>query len=161
MKPKHLALLSLIITFKIQAQSLPQKSGSYSKSAQNRAYFLSLYGKDDSSKAVINMFFNYRKGAEIGVITSSAMAVAGSVAISTSGGGDPGGSQLETQMLAAPVVLGSVLTLAAFSFTLSTYSRKRLLNILNDYEAGKALPKYIRWKKNFKKELTKLKPIFI
>ncbi len=114
----------------------------------SRQYFLENYGKDDSTKALVNYFFAKREKALIETVIP---AVAGGVAAAlvarlsysannpTSGKGS--GYAGLVIVPAFLVVLYSSVTLIDGQIKWLVFNRRKLLVILISYNSGKSLPK--------------------
>jgi len=132
----------------------------------SRQYFLENYGKDDSTKALVNYFFAKREKALIETVIP---AVAGGVAAAlvarlsysannpTSGKGS--GYAGLVIVPAFLVVLYSSVTLIDGQIKWLVFNRRKLLVILISYNSGKSLPKKITHRKAFKYELESLKKL--
>jgi hypothetical protein len=110
--------------------------------------FLADYGRDDSSKALINFFFQKRsKGQTIFGAGAAVTVLAGvglGVAVNqTNKESDDLGNELASifAVIIAGIALGAGIALAAVGTALwGRYSRKRLLALLDNYSAGKSIP---------------------
>ncbi len=132
----------------------------------SRQYFLENYGKDDSTKALVNYFFAKREKALIETVIP---AVAGGVAAvlvarlsysannPTSGKGS--GYAGLVIVPAFLVVLYSSVTLIDGQIKWLVFNRRKLLVILISYNSGKSLPKKTTHRKAFKYELESLKKL--
>lgn len=99
--------------------------------------FLDKYGKDDTSRAVIDYFFSYRRKAPTRIIISSValgagIALTGVAAIST--------SILGVAFITIPLMAVSAAFLLSNCTDLLKFSRKKLLKILDNYFDGKGMP---------------------
>jgi hypothetical protein len=125
----------------------------------NGEEFLDKYGRDDSSRAFINFYFKKRSKWKQSLLINAGLIILFSIAI------DAALNSVATATLSAAfgeVVLALYLTLfvdvsciiiIVDGILLLTHSRKKLLQILNDYADGKPLPPNITRKRLFKKYL--------
>ena len=167
-KCRNLLPLSLFILMVAESKSASSSLSLYQETAfdttiniskpykMNEHEFLRLLGKDDSSRAMISLFFNKRKKAKSMIFIPLAIAVIFGITygIFASAGTLKSASYLVfiPGFIAAGVaiVLGIIGTIY-----LLKYSRKRLYHILRDYESGKPMPHKIVYKNPyFKKYLT-------
>ena len=119
--------------------------------------FLEKYGRDDSSRALINLFFHKR---EIGVPNAgigAPMLLAGGIGLGiTSNKLENGTGSWNTlgQALLFTLILGAGAALFSVGMSfLGKYSRKKLLKLLDGYFAGKPLPRGITKNRAFRKNL--------
>jgi hypothetical protein len=113
--------------------------------------FLERYGRDDSSKALINFFFRKRSpvagligsGVPVTILSSIGLAVAVHGVKTES---NSLGEQIDYGILAlfTGVALGGgVALLSLGTATGIKYSRKRLLLLLNNYFTGSPIPRHV------------------
>jgi hypothetical protein len=122
----------------------------------NRIDFLENYGKDDTSRALINFFFTKRNRAITLTLIGGGGSVIADIAFN---------SFLNSVSLATlgDLILGYILLNLAVdvAFTLLVigiirwlvYSRRKLLSILKNYSNGKGIPRNILKSRSFKKQL--------
>jgi len=119
--------------------------------ALTRDEFLTKYGRDDSSKALINFFFE-RRSPQAGMIGGGSVLTAGGtigLVAAVNGVNDRSndlGQQLNDLWLAilAGIALGAGIALVSVGISLgSRYSKKRLLRLLDNYFAGSPMPRGI------------------
>ena len=121
---------------------------------QSKQYFLEKYGKDDSTRALINYFFKKRID---GIYeTFVPLAVGGGSALLLNN------IKVGAMLILVPITLALVLYACPIYIINGqvkwiSFSRKRLLGYLIDYNSGKPLPKRVKRRKAFKYELEKLK----
>jgi hypothetical protein len=141
---------SFICILNTQCDTSGQSKNSWKKSESE---FLNIYGKDDSSRALIRFFFDRRKLARRLMIIPVAIDLTLALTLGIYG--------LTSMGLYLNYLWGSaVLFLAFASITLfivaagtwMRYSRKRLYHILTQYESGVPLPqKWARKNRFFKR----------
>ena len=119
--------------------------------ALSQDQFLAKYGRDDSSKALINFFFK-RRSPGAGMIAGGLVLTAGGTVgliAAVNGVNDQSndlGQQLNDLWLSilAGIALGAGIALAAVGISLgSRYSKQRLLRLLDNYFAGIPIPRNI------------------
>ena len=126
----------------------------------NKEAFLACYGKDDSARALIQVYFHRRKGGIPFLAIGSPVTVAsgiGLIAAQSQLKKDNKDGTLDHQLgdSIASGIMGVFLGLGA-AFVLiglprmHRYSRKRLLRALTDYYAGKPIPHGIAKNRHFK-----------
>ena len=113
--------------------------------------FLAKYGRDDSSRALINFFFK-RRSPQAGMIGGGLVLTAGgTIGLVAAVNGvnnrsNDFGEQLNDLWLAvlAGIAMGAGIALASVGIGLgSRYSKKRLLRLLDNYFASKQIPRNI------------------
>ena len=113
----------------------------------SRKEFLNDYGKDDTSRAIINFYFKERRTAlwltSIGVSLTTFLGIrVNNVATSPYHEVELGYSELLDFVL----IFGTgFFTLFGF-YSLLSHSRKRLLEILNNYFSGRGIPNKLKRK---------------
>jgi hypothetical protein len=158
----------ILIPGKIKASSFSQPvnhidSAGPSKNLYklSQTEFLNHYGTDDSSRALINLFFNKRhigrKFLFVPLVLLGSYSIAFGIFLLTS----------KSMGIGTAIVWGSYLGVVAgltlvFSLIgglkLKRYSRKNLYRLLNKYHAGMSIPVNIRTKPAFNKQLMNIKP---
>jgi hypothetical protein len=133
--------------------------------AINKEEFLNIYGRDDSSRALIGFYFAKRnKGKKMIVIPTAisggiaALAIIGAIAYSNSSSNTT--TNVHKTDVAPPfpllllVILCPIIPFAIMGIRLRTkYSPKKLLFQLNNYDAGKPIPRWIAKSRFFKTHL--------
>jgi len=127
----------------------------------NRQYFLDHYGKDDSTKAIINGFFSKRRIAIYETVIPIAAAGVSGIFISKLGNqtnvkADVGGTGFLVVISLALVIYAAPVYIIDGQIKLLVFNRKKLLTLLTNYNSGKPLPERLKHKKWFKYELEKL-----
>lgn len=130
----------------------------------NHRVFLELYGRDDSTKALINYFFKKRKIAFLETVIPVAVGAASAIILNEIVN-MPDNNTTEGNAL---LVLTVGLPLAVVLYAVPVYvidgqvkyikfSRKKLLRYITSYNAGIPLPARITKRKEFKYQLKKIK----
>lgn len=161
-----LLLLSLLFSSIVFAQQPAVDSNSVidqNDFKYDKEYFLAHYGTDDSTKALINTFFRMRKAAAVEVAIS---VVAGGglylFANHVFGPGDNKGFGYGTVFLAIfaiPFIPAFAVGVAEGTVTRLIYTRKKLLYLIADHQAGKPLPRRFTHRALYRHELRKVKGI--
>ncbi len=122
-------------------------------------YFLDTYGKDDSTRALINYYFRVRKAAAVetivGLVLGSSSAIYISNAFSQNSNFSFGASLLAYYIIpfagvfALEVIEGSVIRIV--------FTKQKLLRLIADYQHGKHLPKRFTRKRRFRREMERLR----
>src|ERR1022692_3184484 len=117
--------------------------------------FLEKYGRDDSSRALINFYFRKRGAGKIVFFFNAPIA---SFFLYLGLGIALGNSQSNFGLVIAEIVIydilaGAFMFLAFGAITWIKYARKKLLWQLNAYFSGQSLPKKIAMSKAFKRFL--------
>ncbi|HXH99752.1 MAG TPA: hypothetical protein VNI52_05765 [Sphingobacteriaceae bacterium] len=126
---------------------------------QSKQYFLDNYGKDDSTRALINYFFKKRKEAFYETVVPPVAAGVSLLLLNlilnhaANVKEDTGGGYLLVGLSAVVTIYGSAATLIDGQIKWLVFNRKKLLTVLTDYHSGKPLPKKIKRRKAFKYEL--------
>ena len=141
-------------------------AGSSIKSTEHKhskQYFLDNYGKDDSSRALINYFFKKRKDAFYESVISP-VAGGASVLILNLFLKSMANVKEDTGGLGFSVAIPLILIIYAVPVYIIDgqikwliFNRRKLLTILESYNSGNSLPAKITRRKVFKLELEKLK----
>lgn len=116
---------------------------------QSQQYFLDTYGKDDSTRALINYYFRIRK----------ATVVETSVGLLLTGGGLILLANPNTYILAigfAPIIFTGALLFIDGPIERLIYNKKKLLHLIADYQHGKHFPKRFTHNRRFRLEMEKL-----
>lgn len=121
-----------------------------------REAFLNRYGTDDSSRALIHYFFDKRQVAQKKAITRAGIAAGAGILFALLVMSNI--FQGNLLLIIAAIGLGSAfwvfLLFGIFSgIVLYSFSRKRLLRLLQAYQQGKPLPKKITRQLPFKMHL--------
>ncbi len=128
----------------------------------SQKYFLENYGKDDTSKALINYYFAKREKALIETVIP---AITGGIAtlivakVNTDNNSPSSKDSGYAGLVIVPafiIILYSAGTLIDGQIKWLVFSRSKLFKLLNDYNSGKPLPKKITRRKAFKHELKSL-----
>lgn len=118
----------------------------------DKQYFLDHYGKDDSTKALINTFFRVRREAVVETVFGS-IVTTGSVVLLSS----PDAFLLFFAF--APIIATAAILIIDGPITTLVYTRKKLLHFIADYQTGKHLPRRFTHRLSYKRELRKVKGI--
>lgn len=127
----------------------------------DKQYFLDHYGKDDSTKALINTFFRARKAAvvemAVGLVLGGSSAIYIGNAFSQNSHYSLGASLLAFPLIPFAAILiieavdGSVIRLV--------FTKKKLLHLVADYQQGKHLPRRFTHQARYRRELRMVKGI--
>ncbi|MEJ7693187.1 hypothetical protein [Daejeonella sp.] len=129
---------------------------------QSRQYFLDNYGKDDSTRALINYFFKRRKEAFYetvvppvtgGLAVVLLAKVVDQINTDFANGKATGLSFIVIGVPLLKVIIVSSTALIDGQIKWLVFNRKKLLTVLTDYHSGKPLPKKIKRRRAFKYEL--------
>lgn len=124
---------------------------------QSKQYFLDKYGKDDSSRALIEFFFKRRHSGKLQTFIWTGVGAASGIFFDTvvENGSGPfiGGYGFFIGLLIACLIWTAIGGVLAGIFVWIKYSRRRLLVLLNKYNNGKGMPKNIITKQKYIKEL--------
>lgn len=128
-----------------------------------KEYFLAHYGTNDSTKALINTFFRVRRAAA----TEVAYSIVGGVGLyifvnHVFGPGDNksfGYGTVFLAIFAIPLIPAFAIGVAEGTVTHLIYTRKKLLHIIVEYQAGKPLPRRFTHRTRYRQELRKIKGI--
>jgi len=116
--------------------------------------FLQQYGRDDSSKALIDFFFHRRMPGITEFAVGMPLLIAGGIGIgAVNHTANEGNGTWDTvgQGLIFALLLGAGIALSIVGICMwSRYPRKRLLRLLNNYFGGKPLPRGITKNRTFK-----------
>lgn len=143
--------------------SEPDSSIRVSDYKQSHQFFLEKYGKDDTTRALINYFFRERKIALYETVLPAAAAGVSALLLNAAdklpSNNKQGGGYL---FLLVGIPLGVIILEAPFYFIDGQirwlrFSRKGLLVFLTNYNSGNSLSHRITRRKVFKLELEKLK----
>jgi hypothetical protein len=120
-------------------------------SKRSEADFYSLYGRDDSTRALINYFFAKRKKYTRKVVVNGALSAASITATSITAGninqrtGEPAAlAGVFLIIFAVPIIL--IFTVSLFGNIRNRFfyfSKRRLLRTLEGHQLGKGMPKRI------------------
>ena len=128
---------------------------------QSKQFFLDKYGKDDTTKALINYFFKQRKDAfyetVVPVVAAGSSAIILAILFNSNNSTDLGIVGLSVGLSLATIMYSSGGILIDGQIRWLRFSRKRLLRFITSYNSGKHLPRKITRKKLFELELEKLK----
>lgn len=122
----------------------------------SKEYFLNKYGKDDSSRALIEFFFRKEHQAKKetvwwGIIGTIAFVLFIAVIDSTANLGIVG---LLLGINLGVIAYGAIIRMAIGIFKWIRFRKKRLEKLLDDYNAGKGIPRNIKRNRTFKTELS-------
>lgn len=125
-------------------------------------FFLENYGKDDSSKALINYFFRKRKTAFYQTVIP--IVVGGGLTILLAKAFNRNNIPVTKDDYGGIVIAGALVTVVLQSagqiidgqITWLVFSRHKLLKTLVGYNSGQPLPKRITRRKQFRQELEAL-----
>ncbi len=112
-------------------------------------YFLNTYGKDDSTRALINYYFRLRK----------ATVVETAIGLFVIGGGLILAANPNTYILtlgSAPIIVMGALSFIDGPIERLIYNKKKLLHLIADYQRGKHFPKRFTHNRRFRLEMEKL-----
>ena len=122
---------------------------------KTKQYYLDYYGKDDSTRALIEYFFNKKHNSINSIIIWGITGIASTLLLLylTNGGYNLGiiGFLLYVDLIA--IFYGVAIGLLISLYKLCRFNRKRLFKLLNNYNNGKGLPKNIKRNKTFINEL--------
>ncbi len=121
---------------------------------QSKQYFLEKYGRDDSTRALINYFFKKRKDGIYETFVPLAVGVGSALLLNN--------IKVGAMLILVPITIALVLYACPIyiidgQVKWISFSRKKLLGYLIAYNSGKSLPAKIKRRKAFKYELEKLK----
>lgn len=124
---------------------------------QSKKYFLDKYGKDDSSRALIEFFFKRQHTGKLEAFIWAGIGSASSIffdRVIVNGTGPPlGALGVLIGIFTACLIWTSIGGVLAGIFILLKYNRKRLLKLLVNYDEGKGIPKSFLYKRRFNKQL--------
>jgi len=133
----------------------------------NREQFLESYGRDDSSRALIDYYFHKRNNAKklaiAGFILGIVSLVIAGLVISSSPSNGPSNGVVDDSGEVAVVLLlvqtfyGSIALIVTGVAIWIIYSRKKLLKLLEKYFLGKSIPPHIARNHLFNQWLTEEK----
>lgn len=124
-----------------------------------RKKFLENYGNDDSTKALINFYFNKRGNRLVDAIPP---AIGGSLlvfALTRKQSINHTQDDYSNLIIIGPLIIFTTSFVATFivqEIKRSILTKKKLYIILNNHNHGIRLPERITWKRKFKTELAKL-----
>lgn len=129
----------------------------------DKQYFLDHYGKDDSTKALINTFFRVRKAAAVEVAYSVVAGVGLYIFVNhVFGPGENKSNSWNTIALAIfaiPLIPAFAVGIGEGMVTYLIYNRQKLLHLIADYQQGKHLPRRFTHRVRYRQELRKVKGI--
>jgi hypothetical protein len=108
----------------------------------NRQQFLTNYGTDDTSSALINYWFGRRSASKYMSIVGTVTVGLGTISLN-SVKSDSLGGLFSKGVFALAIVTGVIILLLSFTRFL-LFSRKKLLRALKDYHNGKPLSKKLK-----------------
>lgn len=162
MKPLLFFIITLLLSSSTVFAQKPT-TGNNSIIDQNnfkhsQQYFLDNYGKDDSTRALINYFFRVRKAAAVETIVG--LVLGGSSAIYIGNALSPNSNfSLGASILAYPLIpFAAIFTLEVIegSVIRAVFTKQKLLHLIADYQNGKHLPKKFTHKRRFRQEMERL-----
>jgi hypothetical protein len=121
----------------------------------SKEYFLNKYGKDDSSIALIEFFFQTQRIARKQTFLWSAIGVADVILLNVVDTihHDYGVGAILIILGLGGLLFGTVIAVGMAMFRWITNSQKRLLNYLSRYNGGQGIPRHITRKKIYQVEL--------
>lgn len=165
---RYFLLFAFVILFNIKnvradvGKNSSDTSVDQSSYKKSKPYFLEHYGKDDSTKALINYFFVKRKTAfyqtVIPIVVGGGLIILLARALNRNNlppskddyaGILLGGAAVSVGLQSAGQIIDGQIKWLVFN-------RRRLLKTLVDYNTGKPLPKRITRRKQFRKQLERL-----
>ena len=161
MKYYHILCLVLILTLTDAAAATSIRTSSADTSVNELAhkhskqYFLDNYGKDDSTRALINYFFKKRKAAIYETFLSPAAAGTSLLLLHflLENMGDTGSAGFSVALFLAVTVFYAVPVCITAQIKWLIFNRRKLLTILEAYNAGTPLPKSVTRRQKFKQAL--------
>jgi hypothetical protein len=121
----------------------------------NRKEFLAKYGKDDSSRALINYFFHKRTNGKVGIFTNAtffSFFAVGSIAAASDHSQSGDISSFIGFIFYSFLAMTATVLVFAIAL-LRKHSRKKLLDELENYKAGGPFPRSIARTHLYKKLL--------
>jgi hypothetical protein len=110
--------------------------------SRSQAWFHSRYGKDDTSKAIIDYFFLKRRKTKTPLLVSSGISLSIGIASLLKRRSD-----LREPDSQIGLSLGAIVSVTIMVFFLSEYikySKRELIRALNHYQSGKGIPKWLQ-----------------
>ena len=126
----------------------------------SKTEFLNNYGKDDTSRALIALFFSKRSIGLKLLFVPLALDMAGGIALGIYLAGNPfvnTGVAYGWVFLFSLLIAGTIVCSSIGGIKLHRYSRKNLYLLLNNYFAGQSVPYYIKKNSFFKKQCILMK----
>ena len=124
-------------------------------------YFLDTYGKDDSTRALINYFFRVRKAAAVEVaislVAGGGLYLFANYIFGPTNHTGYGYGTVFLAIFAIPLIPGFAVGVVEGTVTRLIFTREKLLELIADYQQGKHLPKRVTHKRRFRQEMERLR----
>lgn len=111
---------------------------------RSQEWFQAKYGKDDTSKAIIDYFFLKRKKTLTPLLVSSGLSLAFAIASLVDPLGDRSAGESDSGPGWSLGMFFSVPVTVFYLFEYIKYSRKQLIRALQQYQSGKGVPNWLQ-----------------